>query len=258
MDIKWFGTASMAMTEGDTSLLFDPFISWHPQNTDSSLHKFSAYETIFITHGHFDHLIDVPAVLMANGKALVYCDEIPAETLARKGINKHRIRVIKPGDSLDVGPFSIKVLKGRHIVFDRKLILKTLVNVRMLRYFNNLRKLIPASRDYPEGQTLVYEITVNGRTILHLGSMSLDESESYPEHVELMTIPYQGRSDLVDYVIPFINQIKPQTLFLHHFDDTFPPISSAVNIQQFTTKATEIFPDITVVVPVAHDCQTIF
>ncbi|MGI6548635.1 MAG: MBL fold metallo-hydrolase [Syntrophomonadales bacterium] len=258
MELKWFGTASIAITEKANSLLFDPFCSWHPKNTDSDLSKFTTYNTIFITHGHFDHLIDVPALLTANKQAVVHCHEVPANTLVRKGVNKNQIRVIKPGDSLDIGPFNIKVLKGRHIVFDRKLILKTLLNVRMLRYFNNLRKLVPASKEYREGQTLVYEITVNEKKLLHLGSLSFDESETYPQGVEVMTIPFQGRSDLAEYVIPLINQIKPQSLYLHHYDDSFPPISSAVHTQQFISKAAKLYPDINVILPVVGESRTVF
>lgn len=35
-----------------------------------------------------------------------------------------------------------------------------------------------------------------------------------------------GRSDLDDFTLHFIRRIKPQAVFLQHFDDSFPPVSN--------------------------------
>nr|AGS53561.1 hypothetical protein [uncultured bacterium contig00062] len=47
------------------------------------------------------------------------------ETLISKGVDEDRIHKITHGDVLNIGPFKIHVLKGKHIVFDIRLILKT-------------------------------------------------------------------------------------------------------------------------------------
>jgi hypothetical protein len=99
---------------------------------------------------------------------------------------------------------------------------------------------------------------VKEKKLLHLGSLSLDKTETYPEGVEVMTIPYQGRSDLAEYSIPYINLIKPQTLYLHHFDDTFPPISSAVNAQELINKAAQVFPGLNIILPVIGERLNVF
>lgn len=49
-------------------------------------------------------------------------------------------------------------------------------------------------------------------------------------------------------VIEFVKKFMPHTLFLHHFDDTFPPLSSAVDTTKFN-EITHLFPDILVILP---------
>ncbi|MFZ5644726.1 MAG: MBL fold metallo-hydrolase [Bacillota bacterium] len=248
MDIKWFGTASILLKEEDHTILFDPFLPMNKNLYQPPLDELAAPDNIFITHGHFDHLISVPAILKKGG-ATVYCSDTAAATLVREGVKPDRIAVIAPGDSFEIGPFKINVLRGKHIVFDRRLIARTFLNYRMLIYCENLKKILRESSRYPEGQTLIFQIDTKDRKILHLGSLNMDENEVCPRNIDLLTLPFQGRSDLDSYALQFVQKAEPKAIYLHHFDDSFPPISSAVDTGAFIRKAAGMFTGIKVIVP---------
>ena len=93
--------------------------------------------------------------------------------------------------------------------------------------------------------------------MLHIGSLNLDSSEEYPAGMDLLTLPFQGRSDLNSYALKFIERLKPKALYLHHFDDAFPPLSSTVDIAPFVKKVGREYPGLRVIVPAFQEAVTI-
>lgn len=248
MEIKWLGTAAISYKQNGRMIIFDPFGGINKKLGCYSARELATYGDIFITHGHFDHLADVPAIMALN-KAKVHCAHPVAQSLINLGVDQSRIEVVVPGQNIIMEPFNIRVLKGKHIDFDRKLILKTLLNLRVLRYFRNFLKVLSAAKKFPEGQTLIYEIEVDGKKIMHLGSLALAEGENYPQNVDILVLPFQGRSDLEMYALPFVAGIKPKTIYLHHFDDTFPPISNTISTDKFVQNVRKDFPEVKFIIP---------
>lgn len=248
MEIKWLGTATLSFSSGGESILFDPFLPLNSKLPPPSIEELASLGDILITHGHFDHLMYVPQVVHA-GEAMVYCCKTAAESLYRDGVPENRVVIIKPGDKFEKGPFEITVYKGLHIRFDLPLIIRTLFSRRCLSNFSALRRLVGESKRYPEGKVLVYRIAADGKTVLHLGSLNLDSSEEYPAGMDLLTLPFQGRSDLNSYALKFIELLMPKALYLHHFDDAFPPVSSSVDTASFIEKAAREYPDLPVIIP---------
>ena len=249
LDIKWFASATITFSAEGRTLLFDPFLPWNKAVESFDMAQLAAADDILITHGHFDHLIDVPRVI-ADGKALVYCSPEAAASLHREGVAKDRIKIVNPGDTFTLGPFHVRVLKGKHIVFDRKLLLKTFISPRMFIYPRNMYRMLRETPKYPAGQVLVYELMVKDKKILHFGSLNADNTENYPIGVDIMTLPFQGRSDINKYALEFVQSFKPEMLYLHHFDDTFPPISSTVATADFKEAAGKLSQSMRVFVPV--------
>lgn len=248
MRVKWFGTASVMFKHEGIPILFDPFFPMVKGGQAPFRDEYYEVDDILITHGHFDHLQDVPSIL-ARGNATVYCSEVAANSLIREGVEPGRIKVISPGDHLEIGPFQIRVLKGKHVKFNLWLMCQTVFSVRTIKNFSSFVKLLGLMRKLPEGQSLTYEIKAGDKTILHMGSLNMDETEEYPERVDIMTIPFQGRSDLDTYSVPFIHMIKPQTVYFHHFDDTFPPLTRCQDVYGFGQQMKKKFPGIVAVIP---------
>lgn len=251
MKITWYGAASLLITSGEDSILIDPFLTLRGADNQSSLTSYIKEESILITHGHYDHLSSIPKI-MSNSDATVYCSQTPARTLEKKGVDGDQIVLIRPGDHLSFGSIKVKVLRGKHSEFDRKLCRQTLLNPRIFRYFFNLLLLMWKHPQFREQQeTLAYQIEAEGKVVLVLGSLNLDERTEYPKYVDMLVLPYQGSSNLITQTIAIIEEIEPRTILLDHYDDAFPPISTQVDTKPLKKFFNDWFPELPVVKPTA-------
>jgi L-ascorbate metabolism protein UlaG (beta-lactamase superfamily) len=284
MRVKWYGTASVLLEQDGVCLLFDPFIPLNGKCFAPPIDELAAVSGILVTHGHLDHIIHIPDILkridgkttrkfrcaeMAQESALkalaysktyrpdssgsiVYCTAAPRNTLIGKGVAEERIRMVTPGDVLTFGPFDVRVLKGKHIAADKCLIIKTLINPRLLFNLQSAVYLAKENAKCSEaGETVVYDINVYGKRIFMMGSLNLDENTEYPRGADLLILPFQGRSDMSGYALTFIGRLLPKMVMLIHFDDTFPPISRTVKTEAFVSQMRLKYPGIQVICPMA-------
>ena len=251
MKLKWYGTASILLEQDGTQLLFDPFLSLSDKVFKPPMDELSAIDNILVTHGHLDHIVDIPAILKrGDGGASVYCTTGPQKALVSKGVEENRIHIITPGDVLNFGPFEVRVLKGKHIVFNKRLLIKTFLSPRVFIYSNNLKYMLKENQIYAEaGETVIYDIRVSNKRIFLMGSLNLDDHTEYPKGADLLILPFQGRSDVCKYALPFIDRLQPKKVLLDHFDNTFPPISSSVKTERFLSLMRQKHPDIPVICP---------
>ena len=251
MKLKWYGTAAVLMEQDGARLLFDPFIPLNKKCFAPSMDELAAAPDILVTHGHLDHIAHIPDIVKrGNGKTTVYCTATPRNTLIGKGVAKERIRLVTPGDVLTFGPFDVRVLKGKHIAADKRLIIRTLMNPRVLINLRSAVYLAKENRICAEaGETVIYDISAAGKRILMMGSLNLDDNTEYPQKADLLILPFQGRSDMTNYALPFIDRLLPMKIMLIHFDDTFPPISRAVKTEAFVTLAHRKYPDVQIIRP---------
>jgi len=254
MKVTWYGTATILLEQENTRLLFDPFLSRSEKAFKPLIGDLSAAPNILVTHSHLDHIVDIPAISAhGNGKAAIYCTKKPAEILVSKGLADKNINVIKPGDVLTFGSFEVRVLKGKHIDFDKWLLIKTLLSPRNLIYRKNLKYMLKENRICVEaGETVVYDITASSPNrpatrILLLGSCNLDENTEYPKGADLLILPLQGRTDIAQHTLSLIDRLMPKSVLLDHYDDSFPPVSSYVNPTRFVSLMRAKYPDVPVI-----------
>ena len=235
MKLRWFSTAAFTLTEGEASLAFDPFLGLPLGRRWPDLQKdeFSNADAVFVTHGHVDHILEIPA-LLSSSDAPIHATATPCRALMRHGVTPDRLRVIRPGDTVDVGPFHVQAFQGRHCQFDGLLIRQTALSPRFWRHLFRALRLLSYAAAYPaKGETLLYEVTVGTRRVQVMGSLGFDPSVAYPMGADALILPYQGRSDLLTYGWTIVERLRPKAVYLDHYDDSFPPLTAPIDTQPF-------------------------
>ncbi|HEY2101618.1 MAG TPA: MBL fold metallo-hydrolase [Chthoniobacterales bacterium] len=97
-----------------SSVLLDSRIQPDEQRIDSATkHLAPKIDAILVTHGHFDHLLDVPTLMRRRHTQLLGSDT--AVKLARySGVPKEASLKVAPGDTRVIGPWKIRCLAATH------------------------------------------------------------------------------------------------------------------------------------------------
>jgi L-ascorbate metabolism protein UlaG (beta-lactamase superfamily) len=83
MDIRFLGHSAFVLSDGDTTVLIDPFLSGNPRAAISAEDVNAT--TILLTHGHEDHVGDAVAVAKRTGAPVIAITELAGE-LGEEGI----------------------------------------------------------------------------------------------------------------------------------------------------------------------------
>ncbi|MBW1889664.1 MAG: MBL fold metallo-hydrolase [Deltaproteobacteria bacterium] len=254
MNITWFGTAGFKVETGNFTVLIDPYFSRNQQAVPRQPIRASDIEQadmIFISHGHFDHILDVPEIA-ASTKARVYCGRGTDGTMIRKGLDKDLIhRVVSDGEIFNFGDFQAQAFYSRHVKFDSWLLFKTLarINFRIPGY-------LPLLREYPEGQVLSWRFLIEGKAVHHFGSggSTADELENLGRQpTDILLVPMQGHTRIDRIAHQYVKALQPEMVIPHHQDNFYPPISTMVDTRKFIQLVKGTNPDTAIRIPVLNE-----
>ncbi len=254
MKLTWFGTAGFRIITENYSILIDPYFTRNEKAIPEQPMVPSDIEyanSIFISHGHFDHIYDVPKIA-SNTNSTVYCGRGVDGTLIHKGLNKDLIhRVVSDGEYFDFDGLGAQAFYSNHIKFDRWLLIKTLarINFRLSRY-------LPLLREYPEGQVLSWRFTAEGKVIHHFGSggSSQEELEKLgKQSIDILLVPMQGHTYIDQIAHKFVKALNPKVVIPHHQDDFYPPISTMIGTESFSTLVKRTNPNTKIIVMELND-----
>lgn len=235
MKLQWLGTAGFRFASRGRSILIDPYLSRNPDARPVQALRpedLAPASHLLISHGHFDHLMDIPDIARATG-AEVICSPEAARTLERLGLSRDRIRTVEEdGQAFNAGPFRAQAFYSTHVKFDLRLVAKTL-----LRVGKDIFRIFPLFKDYPCGQVLSWRIEAEGKTIHFFGSGGAGAAELEKlktlGSVDLLLVPLQGHSRICDIGLSMVQALDPAMVIPHHHDDFYPPLSRAVDIGPF-------------------------
>jgi L-ascorbate metabolism protein UlaG (beta-lactamase superfamily) len=206
MDIRFLGHACFELSEGDTRILIDPFLTGNPKAAVSADEVDPTH--IFLTHGHSDHYGDVVDIAKRTSAQVVAIIEI-ANELGEEGVEN----VADPNI-------------GGTIEFDGGWV-----------------RLTPAwhTSTTPKGQVNTpagLVINLGGKTVYHLGDTALFSDLSLVKQrddidVALMCIGGHYTMDRHDAVMAAELVGAKQIIPCHY--DTFPPIET--DAQAFKSEA---------------------
>ncbi len=125
LSLRWLGVQGIELGCAGHVLAIDPFFTrptiWKFfQRVPPDLHLMEQLlprcDTILVTHSHYDHVLDVPALAQQCG-ASVYGSANTCRLLELWGVPGRQFHPVQPGSHLSLGPFDVEVLPGLHVRF---------------------------------------------------------------------------------------------------------------------------------------------
>jgi L-ascorbate metabolism protein UlaG (beta-lactamase superfamily) len=130
LTITWFGTTCELISDGETALLVDPFLTRnarlisiltnrHVLQPDPKLYDTwiapleESISAMAVTQSHFDHILDVGEIGKRTG-AMLLGSQSTTITGTSLGLEKKQTKVIAEGEAMHYGKFRITFLKSRH------------------------------------------------------------------------------------------------------------------------------------------------
>jgi L-ascorbate metabolism protein UlaG (beta-lactamase superfamily) len=197
VDIRFLGHACFELTEGDTRVLMDPFLTGNPKAAAAPADLDPTH--IFLTHGHPDHYGDIVDIAKRTSAQVVTIAEI-ANELGEAGVEN----LSDPN-------------LGGTVVFEDVWV-----------------RLVPAwhTSTTPNGTASVpagMVVGLGGKTVYHLGDTALFSdlrlvSEREPIDVALMCIGGHYTMDRHDAAAA-AGLVRATTVIPCHYD-TFPPVET--------------------------------
>lgn len=248
MQLTWYGTAGFRIETAGQAVLIDPYLTRsaaaRPHLAIGPADVRSA-DAIFVSHGHFDHALDVPQIA-SQPRATVYCSATTARTLARHGLDRRQIRVVTPGARFDLGAITAQCFAASHVRFDLRLIAVTLK-----RALPQIPALIRPVLTWPAGPVLAWRFTMteeDDRIVQHMGSAGCTREElarlQDERQPDVLMVPLQGHTRICQIAARIVARLAPRLVIPHHHDDSIPPITHRVDIEPFVDAVEHLTPPV--------------
>jgi L-ascorbate metabolism protein UlaG (beta-lactamase superfamily) len=274
---RYLGTAAWEISDDSYVILIDPYVSringpappgtppyrpvsgdsrpvygWDdvptPDTSAATLHIPKA-DLILVTHAHYDHILDVPAITLRT-RALVIGHESVHNILRAYGVPEEQLLTVRGGEDYAFERFSVQVIPSLHSALDHKHYYSSAVAPAGMTAPLTLRQM------HPEGGTLAYLIRLNDCQILAFGSMNYIEREIQGLRPDVLIAGAgASRKEIYDYSGRLMRTLRyPPLVLPTHWDNFLAPFEASQQVQiralqSFVHEVQTASPDSRVVVP---------
>jgi L-ascorbate metabolism protein UlaG (beta-lactamase superfamily) len=255
---RWLGVAGIELQVDNAVLLVDPYVTrisfrqmWLGRvQPDRALvrEKVPRGDFVLVTHAHFDHLLDVPEVVLHTGAA-AYGSPNSCRLLAACGVPPEKVHPIGAGDRLQLGPFQVEMSAIGHGKAPG-------FGPGLLRA--GLRPPLRA-RDYRMDTCLTFLITAGGQRLL----TNPGERSEGARPAEVLFLYPSGDTARVQTLL---QQVRPRVAIPLHWDDLNRPLSQPlrplfapprlgwpplrrIDLAVFREQVEQVDPSVTVLIP---------
>ncbi|GHB19415.1 MULTISPECIES: MBL fold metallo-hydrolase [Streptomyces] len=249
LGLRWLGVSGWELSFAGRSILFDPYLSRMPyadgggaldgalplRLDPAAVERVAedglagAPELILVSHGHFDHIADVPQLLARPGwrdrRIRTLCDTTSRHLLSAMGTPAKRMNDVIPvygGDHLQFDGYSVEVFRSLH---SRQ---------------EDYTSFAPGHRDSAptrprtlgdlvEGRTLAFQVAVEGGpTVLLTGTSNFAERELTGARPDVAVIGMSGHAAVHGYPDRLLSVLgAPPLLVPGHHDDMVTPLGDS-------------------------------
>jgi L-ascorbate metabolism protein UlaG (beta-lactamase superfamily) len=224
LKLRSLGVTGFELTDGTTTVLMDPTptrppplaLITGPIDADPALGAkwCPKADVILVNHTHFDHALDVGAIAARTG-ALVVGSQNTINLALSRGVAKDKTRVVKSGDTVTVGAFTIEVRSSRHT--------DILVSQPM-------SGVIPPDAKptwfwgYALDETLAYRITANGTSVWFHPTSTYAAGELGALPAKTLIVGVTGEKQTAQKIRGLLDESKAKRVLPTHFDNFFQPM----------------------------------
>lgn len=235
---QFFGVSTLLLDDGHDQILIDGFFSrpslrqviTRPIQSDKLLleqlvqcHELSRTQAILVSHSHYDHVLDVPALLeMLPETAVVGSPSTLNIARANPKVTPQQLQPIKPGQVQQWGHFQTTAIPSQHTP-------PTAINDDLGEEL--LRPLtLPAKfSEFKEDGSFDYLIEHAGHKILVKTSTGFIPDQFKNLQVDTLflgiaQLSRQSSDYQQQYLTETLNMLKPKVVIPVHWDDFFQPL----------------------------------
>ncbi len=225
--ITYLGTSAYLLESRDAVVLIDPYFSRQSLYrmafrlkpvadetlVTSWLRDHPRIDAVLVTHGHVDHLFDVPEIMRATGAKLI-ASSTSVELVRSTGIPAGQTRAVRSGSTAIVRHAVIHVLPATH---DR-----LFGGVPL----DGAPKHLPPEKisDWVKGEPLAFIIEMGGKRIFMNSGGRDDKSLSYHSSPVDLAIVGVSSGEAIRAARSTIAQLHPRYILPSHQDYFFRPL----------------------------------
>lgn len=236
--VTWLGTAGIFITDGETGILIDPYVSRFSMSrvafglslspNRDLVRKWAdklgreKINAVIVSHSHFDHVADAPYFAMEANAPLIGT-ESTMNVGRSAGMTENKLIIVKPGETLQFGKFTVKFIESLHGP----------AFLGRVPYPGTIDKPLtqPAkASDYRLGGVFALQITHPYGTIIHHGSAGFKQG-MYDDGTtaDILLLGIAGRGDTDPYLENVALKTRAKLVVPVHFDNFFKPLEDGIS-----------------------------